>query len=55
MIGIYQDDSETELCLRRCAYWVSLRGQPQTQNTETVTVYIPRKNVFTVDALKNLM
>jgi hypothetical protein len=47
--------SETELCLRRCAYWVSLRGQPQTQNTETVTIYIPRKNVFTVHALKDLM
>ena len=47
--------SETELCLRRCAYWVSLRGQPQTQNTETLTVYIPCRNVFTVDALKNLM
>jgi hypothetical protein len=47
--------SETELCLRRCAYWVSLRGQPQTQNTETVTVYLPRKNIFTVDALTQLM
>ncbi len=47
--------SETELCLRRCAYWVSLRGQPQTSNTETVTVYIPRENLFTVNALRNLM
>ncbi|MDB9536577.1 DUF4365 domain-containing protein [Dolichospermum planctonicum CS-1226] len=47
--------SETELCLRRCAYWVSLRGQPQTENTETLTVYIPRENVFTVNGLKDLM
>ncbi|MEQ8463764.1 DUF4365 domain-containing protein [Coleofasciculus sp. E1-EBD-02] len=28
--------SETELCMRHCAYWKSLRGQPQTLNTESV-------------------
>lgn len=50
---IYQ--SETELCMRRCAYWISLRGQPQTQNTESVTVYLPRQQLFTVEALKTLM
>jgi hypothetical protein len=32
-----------------------LRGQPQTENTETLTVYIPRENVFTVNGLKDLM
>jgi Domain of unknown function (DUF4365) len=47
--------SETELCLKRCAYWVSLRGQPQTTNQTTVTVYLPRTNIFSVDALKTLM
>lgn len=47
--------SEAELCLRRCAYWISLRGQPQTQNTESVTIYIPRENIFTVNTLKTLM
>ncbi|MEW6496995.1 MAG: DUF4365 domain-containing protein [Cyanobacteriota bacterium] len=47
--------SEEELCLRRCGYWVSLRGEPETRNKETVTVYLPRKNVFTANALKTLM
>ena len=47
--------SEIELCLKRCAYWVSLRGQPQTTNQTTVTVYLPRTNIFSVDALKTLM
>lgn len=47
--------SETELCLRRCAYWVSIRGQTQTQNQNTVTVYLPRQNIFSVEALKALM
>lgn len=49
------NQSETELCMRRCAYWVSLRGEPQTKNTESVTVYIPRQNIFTVNALQTLM
>ena len=47
--------SETELCLKRCAYWVSLRGQPESNNQTTVTVYIPRTNIFSVDALQTLM
>ncbi|BDA66905.1 hypothetical protein RIVM261_029880 [Rivularia sp. IAM M-261] len=36
------NQSETELCMRRCAYWISLRGQAETKNTDKVTVYIPR-------------
>ncbi len=47
--------SETELCLRRCAYWISLRGQPQSTNQTTVTVYVPRISIFSVDALNTLM
>ena len=47
--------SETELCLRRCAYWKSLRRQPETQNTESVTVNLPRQQLFTVNTLKNIM
>jgi hypothetical protein len=46
---------EEELCLKHCAYWVSLRGQPQSENQTTLTVYLPRQNIFSVDALKNLM
>lgn len=49
------NQSENQLCLHRCAYWISLRGQPQTTNTESVTIYIPRKNIFSVDALTTLM
>jgi hypothetical protein len=47
--------TETELCLKRCAYWVSLRGQASSTNQSNVTVYLPRQNVFSVDALKTLM
>lgn len=47
--------TETELCLKRCAYWVSLRNQAASTNQTNVTVYLPRQNVFSVDALKTLM
>lgn len=47
--------SETELCLRNCAYWISPRGMPETQNTDNITLYLPRQQIFTIDALKTLM
>ena len=47
--------SETELCIRNCGYWISLRGKPKTQNTNAVTVAIPRTNQFTVAALQSIM
>jgi Domain of unknown function (DUF4365) len=46
--------SETELCIRNAGYWLSLKGQPETQNTESVTVYLPRRQLFTVSALQKI-
>lgn len=48
-------ESEEELCLRHCGYWVSLRGMPPTTNTTNVTVTIPRINQFTVAALQSIV
>lgn len=47
--------SQDELCMRHCGYWLSLRGQPATQNQTSITVYIPRQNIFNVSALKGIM
>lgn len=47
--------SEEELCMRYCGYWLSLRGLPSVQNTSTVTVTLPRNNQFTVAALQSIM
>ncbi len=47
--------SRQELCLKYCGYWVSLRGQPPTQNQTSVTISIPQQNIFNVEALKTLM
>jgi len=47
--------SEEEMCMRNCAYWMSLRGQPEKPNSSNVTVNLPRSNQFTVPALKSMI
>ena len=44
-----------KLILRRCCYWISITGLPETDNATSVTVSIPRTNVLDVRALKRLM
>jgi Domain of unknown function (DUF4365) len=47
--------SEEYLCIKKCAYWLSLRGQPPKEEQLTVTVEIPRQNIFSPDVLKIIM
>ncbi len=47
--------SEEELCLRGCGYWISLRGMSATTNAANITVTISRKKQFTVTALQSIM
>jgi len=47
--------SEEHMFLRRCAYWHSLRGMPETTNDYAVSIRIPRKNFFSPDELRQLM
>ena len=47
--------TDDELVLRRCAYWLSLEGMEESDNSSTVTVRIPPANRFDADALRNLI
>jgi hypothetical protein len=47
--------SEEELALKHCGYWISLRGRPDTPNETSVTIHLPRNQVFSVPALQALM
>jgi hypothetical protein len=47
--------TEDELVLRRCGYWATLLGMPETTNTSRATVRLPRGNVFDVPGLRGLM
>jgi Domain of unknown function (DUF4365) len=43
------------LVLRRCAYWLSLRGDPETENDAYVTVHVPTANLFDDRSLTDMM
>lgn len=47
--------TENALILRRCAYWISLKGEASTENMNSVRIRIPRTNIFSVEALSGLM
>jgi hypothetical protein len=47
--------SPEQLVLRRSAYWCSLAGLPESENESSVTVHVPRANLFDVTALTGLM
>ena len=49
------EQSEDALIARRCAYWVSLQGLPEPRSRQTVTVRLPRTNLFTVENLQAIM
>jgi Domain of unknown function (DUF4365) len=41
--------------IRHCAYWKSLQGEPQTGNTSEKTIYISKRDQFSVDAPSDIM
>jgi hypothetical protein len=47
--------SDARLELRKCVYWLSLRGHPRVRNRSSVRVHIPRRQMFTPDALRRIM
>lgn len=51
----WTQQTEEQLCLHHCAYWLSLAGMPETSNTRSKTVYIPRNQIFSVEFLREAM
>ncbi len=49
------NQSADELCLRRCAYWRSLRDEPATSNSDSVMVRLPTEYIFDSDRLRWMM
>lgn len=54
-VANWVSQSETELVYKYCAYWTSLKGQPESDNTTSKTVYLKRQHIFTPDALRGMM
>ena len=49
------EQTDDELCLRHCAYWLSLLGRPATRNTNSVTVHVPMTNMLGSAQLVDMM
>ena len=43
------------LIARRCAFWVGLRGAPESLNQTSQTVYAPSGNLFSVEGLRTIL
>ena len=49
------EQTNDALCIRHCVYWMSIRGEPDSANKESVTVHVPMENVFDKDQLVRMM
>lgn len=47
--------TEEKLILRNRAYWLSLRGFPETANEASITVKMPEVNLFNIDSMRCLI
>lgn len=43
------------LKITKCAYWISLKGREDTNNSGTIRIHIPADNVFSEQTLKDLL
>ncbi len=53
--NLWLEQTSDWLKITKCAYWISLKGQPDTQNTSTINIEIPVQNLLTKDSLKGIM
>ena len=54
-VGQWIHQTRDELCLRYCAYWLSLRDLPPTRNTDNITVHLPMANMLGSDQLTDMI
>lgn len=43
------------LKIKKCAYWISLKGRDDTENAERISIKIPAENILTKDSLREIM
>lgn len=43
------------LKIKKCAYWISLKGRENTDNVETISIRIPADNLLTKNSLRDIM
>ena len=51
----WMKQTPTKAELRRGLFWMSLRGYPAVPNRSSVRIQIPRRQVFTPEAIREIM
>lgn len=52
--GDWLRQTNEEMVLHHCGYWVSLEGKAATENTATVSIPIPKTDIFSVAAIRQI-
>ena len=52
---MFINESENKTLIQHNAYYISLQGSTKTVNEKNITISIPKKNLLTQEALKQLM
>lgn len=47
--------SSEQLIIKKCAYWTSLKGSPESKNTNSIRIKIPLKNLVTPSSLQGII
>ena len=53
--NLWIEHTKDWLKITKCAYWISLKGEADTDNTSTISIKIPSTNILTKDSLKEIM
>jgi hypothetical protein len=55
VVGDWLHEDAQATAMRRCAYWLSLRGFPAVANETTRSVRLPRSQLFDTSTLREIM
>ena len=47
--------SVEELVVKKCMFWVDLANMPETNNTSSITIHVPKANAVSPEALEGLL
>lgn len=47
--------SVEQIIIKRCMFWLDLKGKPDTKNTSSVTVHFPKANVVSPERLDEIL
>ena len=53
--GDWIEQTTDWLKIKKCAYWISLKGREDTENQESITINIPADHQLTKDSLRSIM